>query len=161
MEQERKDAEEAKKQIKTQSANGLLGLFKAVGANSDNEEGSLEFSFAGLFKIMCCTHQKSIDEKQQLLRIAESLDKLNKRLDLIERAVDPHGMLGSRRRSASRASVRGGGNAGGDGGLASVHENEEDVFNDDSDEESETVGECPHAIIFVNKLKCLDDLNDT
>ena len=110
---------------------------------------------------MCCTHQKSIDEKQQLLRIAESLDKLNKRLDLIERAVDPHGMLGSRRRSASRASVRGGGNAGGDGGLASVHENEEDVFNDDSDEESETVGECPHAIIFVNKLKCLDYLNDT
>ena len=138
-----------------------MGLFKAVGANSDNEEGSLEFSFAGLFKIMCCTHQKSIDEKQQLLRIAESLDKLNKRLELIERAVDPHGMLGSRRRSASRASVRGGGNAGGDGGLASVHETEEDVFNDDSDEESETVGECPHAIIFVNKLKCLDDLNDT
>lgn len=52
---------------------------------TDSEEGSLELSFAGLFKIMCCTHQKAVDEKQQLLRIADTLESLNKRLDVIER----------------------------------------------------------------------------
>ena len=116
-----------------------MGLFKAASGKGNDEEGSIEFNLAGLFKIMCCTHQKSGDEKQQLFRIAESLEKLNKRLDLIERAVDPHGMLGSRRRSTSRASVLGTGAAGDAGGLPSVHE-EEDLFNEDSEDESETVG---------------------
>ena len=61
-----------------------MGFFVNSVGGSD-EEGSLEFSFAGLFKIMCCTHQKAIDEKQQLLRIADTLETLKKRLDAIER----------------------------------------------------------------------------
>lgn len=85
IEQERKDAEEAAKKAKSQQKSGLLGFFKNAG--NDSEEGSLEFTFAGLFKIMCCTHQKAVDEKQQLLRIADTLESLNKRLDAIERLV--------------------------------------------------------------------------
>ena len=82
MERERKEAEEAAKNAKKQQS-GLLGFFKNAG--NDSEEGSLEFTFAGLFKSMCCTHQKAVDEKQQLLRIADTLESLNKRLDAIER----------------------------------------------------------------------------
>jgi chitin synthase len=66
-----------------QKKSGLLGFFNS--SMTDSEEGSLELSFAGLFKIMCCTHQKAVDEKQQLLRIADTLESLNKRLDVIER----------------------------------------------------------------------------
>jgi len=33
---------------------------------------------------MCCTHPKGGEEKLQLLRIADSLDKLNRRIDNIE-----------------------------------------------------------------------------
>ena len=83
IEQERKDAEEAAKKAKANSSNSLLGFLK--NSAGDNEEGSIEFSLAGLFKIMCCTHQKSVDEKQQLVRIADSLDALNKRIDAIEK----------------------------------------------------------------------------
>ncbi len=105
----------------------------------------MEFSFAGLFKIMCCTHQKAIDEKQQLLHIATTLDQLNKRLDSIEKAVDPHGlMVPHRRRSASRTSGRG----NGADGLASVHENDEGSFNDDSDDESENIGNLLKFLIY-------------
>jgi chitin synthase len=53
--------------------------------NKDEEEGSFEFSLAGLFKCMCCTYPKGGEEKLQLLRIADSLDKLNKKMDNIER----------------------------------------------------------------------------
>lgn len=87
IERERKEAEEAAKNVKKQNNNTLLGFFKSATGGSD-EEGSLEFSFAGLFKIMCCTHQKAVDEKQQLLHIAQTLDQLNKRLDVIERYLN-------------------------------------------------------------------------
>jgi chitin synthase len=53
--------------------------------SKDDEEGSFEFSLAGLFKCMLCTHPKNSEEKVQLLRIADSLDKLNRRLDNMER----------------------------------------------------------------------------
>lgn len=74
--------EEAKKKIKSKS---LLGFLQNSPINEDNDEGSLELSFAGLFKCMFCTHQKPIDEGQQILRIAESLDSMNKRMENIER----------------------------------------------------------------------------
>lgn len=54
-------------------------------SNEDNEEGSLELSFAGLFKCMFCTHQKPVDEREQILRIASSLDSMSKRMENIER----------------------------------------------------------------------------
>lgn len=84
LEQERKDAEEAKRRAKKKT---LLGFLQdnANASGDDNDEGSFELSFAGLFKCMFCTYPKPIDEKQQLLRIAESLDGLGKRLETIEK----------------------------------------------------------------------------
>jgi len=80
LEAEKKKAEEAKKKAKK---SGFLGFIP--GTNSDDTEGSLEFSFAGLFKIMCCTQPKTIDDRQQLLRIADSLADVGSRLDSIEK----------------------------------------------------------------------------
>lgn len=80
LEQERKEAEAAKKKGKQKS---LLGFLQ--NSDENEEEGSLELSFAGLFKCMFCTYPKPVDEKQQLLRIAESLETVSKRLDVIER----------------------------------------------------------------------------
>lgn len=79
---EKKLEEEAKRKAKSKS---LLGFLQNNPMSEDNEEGSLELSFAGLFKCMFCTHQKPIDERQQILRIAESLDSMNKRMEYIER----------------------------------------------------------------------------
>lgn len=81
MEQERKEAEEAKKKAKHKS---LLGFLQGSGT-SDDDEGSIELSVSGLFKFMLCTHQKSGDEKAQLIHIADTLDALSKRLDHIEK----------------------------------------------------------------------------
>lgn len=75
MELEKKQAEQNQRQMKSKS---VLGFFQNNILNEDNEEGSLELSFAGLFKCMFCTHQKPVDDKQQLLRIAASLDKIEK-----------------------------------------------------------------------------------
>lgn len=84
LEQEKKDAELAKRKAKQKSLLGFLQN-ENLGLGNEDEEGSLELSFAGLFRCMFCTYPKPIDEKQQLLRIAESLDALAKRLDGIER----------------------------------------------------------------------------
>lgn len=81
MEEEKKEAEEAKKKARQKS---LLGFLNGTGTG-DSDEGSIEFSLAGLFKCMFCTYPKAIDEKQQLFRIAESLDTLEKRLEGIEK----------------------------------------------------------------------------
>lgn len=53
----------------------------------NDDEGSIEFSLAGLFKIMCCVHPKPSDERQQLASIANSLDILKKRFETIEAYV--------------------------------------------------------------------------
>lgn len=100
LEEEKKQAEEAKKHVKQKS---LLGFLQSGGGANDDDEGSLEISFAGLFKCMLCTHQKAGDEKAQLMHIGESLDTLQKRLDHIEKVVDPSGHA-SRKRSMSASS---------------------------------------------------------
>ena len=58
-----------------------------MGSN-DDEEGSIEISLAGLFKCMFCTHGQTSNEKQQLVAIAESLEQVGKRLEVIERFFD-------------------------------------------------------------------------
>lgn len=80
LEQENKDAEEAKKKAKQKT---LLGFLH--GGTDNDDEGSIEFSLAGLFKCMLCTHKKDGEEKIQLLHIAESLDGLGKKLEVIEK----------------------------------------------------------------------------
>lgn len=71
---------------KKNKGNFLLTMFQQTNGDKPEDEGSVEFSLAGLFKIMCCVHRKpETGEKQQLLCISESLTALNKRLDNIER----------------------------------------------------------------------------
>ncbi|XP_048509220.1 chitin synthase chs-2 isoform X4 [Athalia rosae] len=98
LEQEKKEAEEAKRNAKQKS---LLGFLQNGNGNNNDDQGSIEISLAGLFKCMLCTHGKPSDEKQQLVAIAESLEQLGKRLDTIEKAVDPQGHASGRRRPSS------------------------------------------------------------
>lgn len=83
MEMELQAAKEAEKKSKQKSMLG--GFLQNWDPNDNNEEGSFELSLAGLFKCMFCTYQKPVNEGQQLVRIADSLDSLGKRLDFIEK----------------------------------------------------------------------------
>ncbi|KAI4504800.1 hypothetical protein M0802_000350 [Mischocyttarus mexicanus] len=98
LEQEKKEAEEAKRKAKQKS---LLGFLQNGAGTNNDDQGSIEISLASLFKCMFCTHGKPSDEKQQLVAIAESLEQLGKRLETIERAIDPHGHVSGRRRTSS------------------------------------------------------------
>jgi len=81
-----REASETKRQKKG-SMGGFLNGLRSKTSASDSEDGAIEFSLAGLFKCMCCTYPKVIDEKQQLMRIADSLEALNRRMDSIERSL--------------------------------------------------------------------------
>ncbi|KAI5633975.1 chitin synthase domain-containing protein [Phthorimaea operculella] len=105
------------------------------GANGNEEEGSLEFSFAGLFKCMFFTHPKGSEEKVQLLHIANTLEKLERKIETVERAVDPHGMSRSRKLSIGHR-----GSTNGDHGLDALAEGPEDH---DSDSETDTLSTSP------------------
>ncbi|KAF4529725.1 hypothetical protein B566_EDAN015354 [Ephemera danica] len=104
-----REAEEAARTKDKKKEGGVIGFFKGLRNTAVNEyqkhedEGSIEFSLGGLFKCMCCAYPRVIDEKQQLVRIADTLEKLNHRIENIEKSVDPHlsAPLGSRRRSLS------------------------------------------------------------
>ncbi|XP_072936717.1 chitin synthase chs-2 isoform X2 [Epargyreus clarus] len=130
IEQEKKEAEEAKKKAKQSSLIGFL-----QGVNSNEEEGSIEFSFAGLFKCLLCTHPKSNEEKVQLLHIASTLEKMEKKLDSLEKTVDPHGQSRSRKLSVGLR-----GSTSGDP-LVSVAEGQED--DNESDSETDTLSTTP------------------
>lgn len=82
LEQEKREAEEAKRKAKQKS---LLGFLQNGTGTNDDDQGSIEISLAGLFKCLLCTHDKPSAEKQQLVAIAESLEQLGKRLETIER----------------------------------------------------------------------------
>lgn len=82
MEEDKKQAEEAKRKAKQKS---LLGFLQGGGGTSDDDAGSIEISLAGLFKCMLCTHQSNGDEKAQLINISDTLERLAKRLDHIEK----------------------------------------------------------------------------
>lgn len=70
---------------KKNKGNALLSFFQMSG-DKPEDEGSIEFSFAGLFKLMCCVHRKPDSaEKLQLMAISDSLTALGKRLESIER----------------------------------------------------------------------------
>ncbi|KAJ8974097.1 hypothetical protein NQ317_011616 [Molorchus minor] len=107
LEEERKQAELAKKKAKQKS---LLGFLQNGGTN-DDDEGSIEISLAGLFS-------------------------LSKRLDHIEKVIDPAGHH-SRRRSMSASSRQ-----GGDNHLKPVNE-EEEGHELSEESESETASSMP------------------
>ncbi|XP_029159591.1 chitin synthase chs-2 isoform X1 [Nylanderia fulva] len=123
LEQEKREAEEAKRKAKQKS---LLGFLQNGAGTNDDDQGSIEISLAGLFKCLLCTHGKPSAEKQQLVAIAESLEQLGKRLETIERAVDPH----SGRRRASSVGSRTADHLGAIG---------EDPAEDDEASDTETV----------------------
>ncbi|XP_061384873.1 chitin synthase chs-2 isoform X2 [Danaus plexippus] len=130
IEEEKKAAEEAKKKAKQKS---LLGFLQ--GVNSNEEEGSIEFSFAGLFKCLLCTQPKGNEEKIQLMHIASTLDKLERKLENVERIVDPHGQLRGRKLSVGPR-----GSTNGDQ-LVTVAEGAEEEHGSDS--ETETISTVP------------------
>ncbi|ETN60018.1 chitin synthase [Anopheles darlingi] len=123
LEQEKKEAEEAAKRVKQKS---LLGFLQGGVGNGSDEEGSIDISIAGLFRCLLCTHGKTTDEKAQLIHISDALDSITKKIENLEKHIDPHGHH-TRKRTASAGSK--------DHHLGSVAEDTED---DDEDEESET-----------------------
>jgi len=125
LEQEKKQAEEAKKKAKKQS---FWGFLKRDKQNKDEEDGSFEFSMAGLCKCMLCTHPKGSEEKIHLLAIEGSLDKLNKRLDNIEKTVDPASRTQQRRRSTVKFAKQ---------DLDTVKEGEENDAEEETDSDTD------------------------
>ncbi|XP_053696809.1 chitin synthase chs-2 [Sabethes cyaneus] len=125
MEQEKKEAEEASKRAKQKS---LLGFLQGGADSNSDEEGSIELSIAGLFRCLLCTHGKTTDEKAQLIHIADALDSITKKIDVLEKHVDPHAHH-TRKRTASAGSK--------DHHLGSVAEDTEDE--DESDSETSTL----------------------
>ncbi|XP_073941851.1 chitin synthase chs-2-like [Choristoneura fumiferana] len=95
IEQENKEAEEAKKKMDTQTVRKMFG-------SSDETSGTMEMSVAGLFKCMCCTNPKDHKEDLHLLQIAHSLEKLEKRLDSLGAHTEAPEPAPPRRRSSLR-----------------------------------------------------------
>jgi chitin synthase len=62
-----------------------LGFLGRGQKKNDEEDGSFEFSVAGLCKCMMCTHPKGSEEKLRLERIETSLEKMNRRMDEMAR----------------------------------------------------------------------------
>lgn len=85
------EQKEVKEAVKKAKQSTLLGFLQnGTGSNGD-DEGSIEISLAGLFRCILCTHGKTTDEKVQLTHISESLDTILKRMEHVEKALDPHG----------------------------------------------------------------------
>nr|AFK08615.1 chitin synthase 2 [Locusta migratoria] len=85
-EQEQPAASEVKKQDKK---TGMFSFFTNFAEKTKTNKGSFEFSLANLFKCMCCTYPKPSEETELLMRVHGNLEMLGKRLDTIERILDP------------------------------------------------------------------------
>ena len=59
---------------------GFWGFLYKNKEMLDDEEGSIEFSCAGLFRIMCCVHPKAEEQSQ----ISIELNKIAKKFSLLE-----------------------------------------------------------------------------
>jgi chitin synthase len=100
-------AEEKKTQenaVKKSKKDGIWGLL--MNGSDEDEEGGVDFALGNVLRLMLFTKKKeNSQERQQLIRIADSLDNLGKRLDHIEGVIDPH--TSKQRRKSSRMSARG------------------------------------------------------
>ena len=100
--EEKKAAEAVQNKAKKE---GIWGLLQN-GAGKDDEEGGVDFALGNVARLMLFTSKKdNTIERQQLIRIADSLDGLGKRLEHIEDLVNPH--AAKQRRKSSRMSTRG------------------------------------------------------
>ncbi|KAI1291990.1 Chitin synthase 8 [Halotydeus destructor] len=107
MEEEKKAAEEMKKK-------SLLS-FLDMNRDGKDDEGSIVFSLANLFKCMFCTYPKSSEEKIHLIKIEDHLSNLADKMKVIERALDVPKRKGSSMGHRARFSDN----------LSTVTENEE------------------------------------
>jgi chitin synthase len=64
----------------------ILGFLRPT--SDDDEEGSLDVSFAGLFRCMFCTHKKPDTTGTQLLHIGATLTELSSRMRNIEHKMN-------------------------------------------------------------------------
>jgi len=108
MADEKKVAEANKTKAKKE---GVWGLLQNGAGNSEGEEGGVDFALGNVLRLMLFTSKKDTShEREQLSRIAESLDKLGTRLETLEDSVNPHAK--ATRRKSSRMSSRGLGDHG-------------------------------------------------
>ncbi|KYM77515.1 Chitin synthase 3 [Atta colombica] len=72
-------------------ANGTVSRFMIRQRNKQNknEKGTLEFSLGNLFKCVCCVHSGISYEEKRLNEINESIQQINKRLNLLDRRYFP------------------------------------------------------------------------
>jgi len=103
LEADRKAATEVAKKKKK---DGIWGLISS-GEDDGEEEGGIDVSLGNVIRLMLFTHKKESQDREQLIRIAESLEVLTKRLDHIEGVIDPHSTATKQRRKSSRLSTRG------------------------------------------------------
>jgi chitin synthase len=109
LEEEKKNAAIMQKKAKKE---GLWGLLSSTSfkPGEGEEEGGIDFSLGNVLRCMCFTQPKGVQERQQLVRIADSLDVLTKKMEAIEsHQMDPHGLTKKQRRKSSRMSVSHGG----------------------------------------------------
>lgn len=94
IEEERLEAEQEAIVVQKQS---VLPSF--LQGNSQETSGSLECGVSGLFRCMCCSNPKDHKEDLHLLKIATSLDKIDKKLDTLT-VADAAETAAPRRRSS-------------------------------------------------------------
>jgi chitin synthase len=130
LEEERKKATSSAKKA---TKEGIWGLIKG-GEADDEEEGGVDISLGNVLRVMLFTHKKETQDREQLIRIADSLDMLTKRLDHIENVIDPHSSNSApkQRRKSSRLSVR-----AGEAGMNALSEGGESVDMDTEEDASE------------------------
>lgn len=67
-------------------ATSLPGFLPGKWNKQENDKkGSLEFSLGDLFKCVCCIHTGISYEEKRLIEINDSLQQINKHLDLLDR----------------------------------------------------------------------------
>ncbi|KAF5272147.1 hypothetical protein FQA39_LY01229 [Lamprigera yunnana] len=77
--QKKEAVEDTKKDEKTQNK-----VFSLFGGDKDENSGSFEISFAGLFKCLLCTHSSNGEENMQLVQIIDNLKQLSEKINSLE-----------------------------------------------------------------------------
>lgn len=77
MEKEREEAELAEKSVSKQQS----ALPAMLQGDREEKSGSIECGVAGLFRCLCCSNPRDHREDLHLLNIANTLDKMDKKLN--------------------------------------------------------------------------------
>lgn len=93
----KKELEEEKKAEEALKKKSIIS-FLDTNPNGKNEEGSIVFSLANLFKCMFFTYPKQNEEAIHLIKIEELMKQQNQKMAAIERMIEPR-----RRSSLGRA----------------------------------------------------------